>query len=102
MSENSLDVGTKNVIENLTLKISQISKLVRFSRTVTMVAIIFSLLMVIGNTYWFFSQYRNSYISFINDQGGKTVIGLKNAGRINTVTDDITGEISIEVYHGKK
>lgn len=50
---------------------------------------------------WFYFRYTSPFVNFISEGDTKTIIGVKNAGRIQADKDDRTGETIIEVYHAK-
>jgi hypothetical protein len=105
MSENSAEkniVLKKDDLESLVLTIAELKTAARRAKTVNLLALVMTSLFVIGLGVWLFNQLTSPHITFISEGETKTLIGVKDSGRIQANKDDRTGETIIEVYHAKK
>ena len=99
--KSSLDSKVE-ITESIVLGISEMKKQIRVSKLMLFIFLSFFTIAFGTIAYGIFFYSKSPHVSFIHDFSQKTVIGIKNSGAIKAITDDKTGEVTIEVYHGKK
>lgn len=95
-------VFSQEVAEGIITSLSDVKKEVRKYWVLLLFFLVLISSVAGGVGVWIFTQYKSPYVTFIKDLGEKTIIGVKNSGRINANTDDRTGEVTVEVYHAKR
>lgn len=88
--------------ESLLMSVSELKTDVRKAKVICAVFLVLTTSFVISLGVGLYNQLTNPHIRFISEGDTKTLIGVRNSGRIQADKDDRTGETIIEVYHAKK
>jgi hypothetical protein len=95
-------IYNKETAEALIVAIAEMKAELRKSKRLILGFVVGISLCVVGFGGWFYFRYSSPFVNFISEGDTKTLIGVKNAGRIQVDKDDRTGETIIEVYHATK